>query len=176
MADAANTPEDKEQHSSAPEASKEKDEAKADSAQTSAAPDADKGVTTGLAQAPDAATKLVPPEAVPAATPPEAVPATAPKHDAHGHAHEHSGDAHGHSHDHSDDAHDHSHDAHDAHAHDDHPVATDMIPEKSWQDTVLSGLSMCVLLSFVWLVVSWYTIPLAPVTPEEAPPGAMQQR
>jgi len=135
MADASDTPEDKEQKES---------------------------VTTGFAEAPDAAPKLVAPDAVPEA--PAAVP-TAAAHSHDGHSH----DSHGH------DGHSHdSHDAHDTHAHDEHPAATDIIPEDSPQDKLLSCLSMCVLLAFVLLIGYWSQLPLAQVAAEHTP-GAIEQ-
>jgi len=69
-------------------------------------------------------------------------------------------------------AHDaHGHDTHaaDDHGHDDHAAApADIIPEKSWQDSLLSMLAMGVLASFIWLVYYWGTsVPLATVQVEE---------
>jgi hypothetical protein len=59
------------------------------------------------------------------------------------------------------------------HGHDDHAAApADIIPEKSWQDSLLSLLAMGVLASFIWLVYYWGTnVPLATVQMEEHSAG-----
>ena len=143
MADSGHTEEHKEQQDSpATDAAAEK------AAKPVAGPDAktagaEEKVTTGIASAPEAGSTAV-------SAP---VPATS-AHDAHGHGDAHAADDHG-------------------HGHDDHAAApADIIPEKSWQDSLLSLLAMGVLASFIWLVYYWGTsVPLATVQMEEHSAG-----
>jgi hypothetical protein len=59
----------------------------------------------------------------------------------------------------------HDHAAED-HGHESAAVPADVIPEKSWQDSLLVAVAVGVMIAFTGMIGYWLTLPLPPITAE----------